>query len=57
MRLINGGAQPLLLNGADDLEPSKYTQAAEDILLSDFATMNGRLAHILDSLVALAASP
>jgi len=45
----------LLHNGADDLVPSKYTQAAQDILSSDFATMNKRLAHVLDSLVAFSA--
>ena len=48
--------KPLLQNGADDLVPSKYTQPANDILSSDFATMNKRLAHVLDSLVALADS-
>jgi GMP synthase (glutamine-hydrolysing) len=43
----------LVQNGGDDLMPSKYTQAAQDILSSDFATMNQRLAHVLDSLVAI----
>lgn len=46
--------KPLLQHGADDLAPSKYTQTAEEISSSDFALMNSRLAHVLDSLVEIA---
>jgi GMP synthase (glutamine-hydrolysing) len=46
----------LLLDGApEDLAASRYTQTPSQILSSDFTTMNGLLAQILDSLVALAA--
>lgn len=48
--------RPLLQHGADDLAPSRYTQTAEEILSSDFATMNNRLAHVLDALVEGASS-
>jgi GMP synthase (glutamine-hydrolysing) len=44
----------LVQNAGDDLMPSKYTQAAQDILSADFAAMNKYLVHVLDSLVAIA---
>jgi GMP synthase (glutamine-hydrolysing) len=46
--------KPLLENAADDLAPSKYTQTPDEILSSDFETMNQRLMYVLDSIVAVA---
>jgi len=45
--------QPLLKNAVDDLTPSKYTQTPEEILSSDFETMNERMKFILDSIVTI----
>ena len=45
--------KPLLENAVDDLAPSRYTQTPEEILSSDFETMNRRMTHVLDSMVKL----
>jgi GMP synthase (glutamine-hydrolysing) len=42
--------KPLLENAVEDLAPSKYTQAPEQILSSDFETMNRRMKYVLDSI-------
>ena len=45
--------KPLLENAVDDLAPSRYTQTPEEILSSDFETMNRRMTYVLDSMVKL----
>jgi GMP synthase (glutamine-hydrolysing) len=46
--------QPLLENAVDDLAPSKFTQAPEEIRSFDFETMNRRMMFVLDSMAELA---
>ncbi len=46
--------QPLLKHAVDDLTPDNYTQTTEEILSSDFETMNERMKFILDSIITIA---
>jgi GMP synthase (glutamine-hydrolysing) len=46
--------EPLLENAVDDLAPSKFTQAPEEIRAFDFEAMNRRMMYVLDSMVELA---
>jgi GMP synthase (glutamine-hydrolysing) len=50
MEATQESVEPLVANAVDDLTPSKYTQRPDEILSSDFETMNTRMKYILNSI-------